>query len=89
MVKCLRAQAEARPNAICLRVDLRRAFQKMHRPHAFRAMAAADAEMATYLGTGTPNLPPAFGATLKVSSQRSPANGALTKAAHLPLLALR
>ena len=49
LVKCLKAQVEARPTATSIKVDLRRAFQTMHRQHAFRAIVAADAEMATVL----------------------------------------
>jgi len=47
--KCLQAQAELRPNATFLKVDLKTAFQTMDRGHAFRAMAAADPEVASAL----------------------------------------
>ena len=49
LVKCLEAQAEVRPTATFLKVDLERAFQKLDRERAFRSMKAADPEVGSLL----------------------------------------
>ena len=42
LLKCLQAQAEKRPDAAIVKVDLKTAFQKLDREVAFQAMAAAE-----------------------------------------------
>ena len=56
LVKCLEAQAQTRPNAVVVKVDLKAAFQTMERAPAFQAMMAAVPELgpvleAWYTGT--------------------------------------